>query len=71
MGKTKEEILYPLHGHCNEELEMIWDLDAAKKAMDEYAKEVAISFAKFYAGGSNAQLEKVYKSYQAHIKIKG
>ena len=47
---TKDEILFPLHCHCPEELEMMWDETNAKKAMDEYAKQVAIGFQNWLAG---------------------
>lgn len=42
--KSKEEILFPLHGHCPEELEMVYRHDEVLKAMDEWAKIAGISW---------------------------
>lgn len=46
---TKEEILFPLHTHCDEELEMMWTEAGAKKAMDIHSKNIAIGFFKWNA----------------------
>jgi hypothetical protein len=73
--KTKEEILFPMHCHCSEELEMMWDQDSAKKAMDEWAdqekRKEAIAFYTWvdteYDGEVQYGYEGLYDLYLQHL----
>ena len=54
--KTKEEILFPIHMHCPEELDVVYDHDRILVAMDEYAKQQAIEFKSFVSHYMNGDL---------------
>lgn len=41
---TKEEILFPLHQHCPEEIERVYSHENAVQAMDTYGRQEAIAF---------------------------
>lgn len=45
--KTKEEILFPVHGHCPEELGVVYRHEDVLKAMDEFAEETVLAFEKW------------------------
>ena len=55
--RTAEQILFPLHDQCPEELEMIYSHGNALKAMDEYAKEVALKFSEYWGQITPEQLQ--------------